>query len=312
MSAPSRTVEQVPVTTLADGHRLGLTVHTLRGAHDGPHLALVGGIHGDEPLGPETVRRILATVDPAELTGTITAVPVANPLALAALHRNTPLDGLNLNRVFPGNRTGSVTEQIAAVLCEILADSTHLIDFHSGGNFATVDYSYLHEAGADMSRAYGCSLLYSHDSYVGSATDWALRRGANAMVSELGGGGQRIDHYLDKGVSGATNVLRTLGMLPGSPSAPPVDQTIVTTLTVIQPRVGGVLLSEFGADQIGKSLAAGTVLGRILSPYTFEELEVITAPYEPSILVLTRESMTNVAPGDYGFMVADGATARPA
>ncbi|MGA8112088.1 MAG: succinylglutamate desuccinylase/aspartoacylase family protein [Actinocatenispora sp.] len=311
-TAPGREVDQIRVTTLADGHQLALTVHTVTGAHDGPRLTLFGGIHGDEPLGCETVRRILDAVDPARLSGTIVAVPVANPLAHQALSRNTPLDGMNLNRVFPGNRGGSVTEQIAAVLCEILDGSDHLIDFHSGGNFATVDYSYLHDAGAEMSKAYGCSLLYHHDSYAGSATDWALRSGVGCMVSELGGGGQRSDHFLERGVAGTMNVLRALRMLPGEPAPAPADQAVVTTLSVLQPTVGGVLLSGYGADRIGERLARGTVLGRIVSPYTFEELEVITAPYDPSILVLTRESVTNVAPGDYGFMVADGAGAVPA
>ena len=54
----------------------------------------------------------------------------------------------------------------------------------------------------------------------------------------------------------------------------------------------------------------GTTLGRILNPYTFEVLEEVKAPFEPSILVLVRESITKVDPGDYGFMVANAATAQ--
>lgn len=308
----AHTIEEIPVTTLASGHRLALTVHTLTGAQEGPRMVLFGGIHGDEPLGSETVRRVLQTVDPAELTGTIVAVPVANPYAHQALTRNTPLDGVNINRIFPGNASGSVTEQVAAALCGILEGADHFIDFHSGGNFATVEYAYIHDAGAEMSRAYGCSLLYHGAPYGGSATGWALEQGIRCMVSELGGGGQRIDEYLTKGVDGTMNVLRTVGMLPGEPTPPPADQVVVETLTVLAPTAGGVMLSDFGVDRIGERIPEGTVLGRVLSPYTFEELEVITAPYEPSILVLGRESMTNVAPGDYGFMVADGATAKPA
>lgn len=308
----AHTVEQIPVTTLASGHQLAITVHTLRGGQEGPRMVLFGGIHGDEPLGSETVRRVLETVDPAELSGTIVAVPVANPYAHQALTRNTPLDGININRIFPGNASGSVTEQVAATLCGILEGADYFIDFHSGGNFATVEYAYIHDAGAEMSRAYGCSLLYHGDPYGGSATGWALEQGIRCMVSELGGGGQRIDEYLAKGIDGTMNVLRTVGMLPGEATPPPAGQVVVETLTVLHPTVGGVMLSDFGVDRIGERIPKGTVIGRVVSPYTFEELQVITAPYEPSILVLGRESLTNVAPGDYGFMVADGATAKPA
>ncbi|TDD25932.1 succinylglutamate desuccinylase/aspartoacylase family protein [Nonomuraea diastatica] len=306
------TVEQIPVTTLAGGHRLELTVHTLRGASDGPRMVMFGGIHGDEPMGSETVRRLLDAIDPAQLSGTVVAVPVANPYAHQALTRNTPLDGVNLNRIFPGDRGGSVTEQLAAVLSGILEGADYFIDFHSGGNFATVEYAYLHDAGAEMSRAYGTSVLYRGHPYGGSATGWALEKGVRCMVSELGGGGQRIGHYLKRGVDGTLNVLRAIGMLPGDPVAPPEDQVIVDTLTTLRPAVGGTVVSDFGAARLGERVPKGTVLAKVVSPYTSEELEVITAPYEPSILVLGREHLTNVAPGDYGFMVADGATAKPA
>ena len=312
-SSAGHSVDRVPVTTLANGHRLVLTVHTLHGASSGPNLVLFGGVHGDEPMGPEVVRRVLESVNPAELSGQIVAIPVANPYAYQAASRVTPQDGVNLNRIMPGDPAGSVTEQLAATLAGILDDgTTHFIDYHSGGILPCVDYSYLHDAGAEMSRAYGCRILYHHDSYVGSTTDYALGRGINCMVSELGGGSQRVEEFLQRGVTGTHNVLRTLGMLPGDPTPAPEDQVIVDTLTVLRPGNGGVLLSEFGSGRIGETLPAGTPLGRVISPYTFEELECITAPYDPTILVLTREAVTTVHPGDYGFMVADGATAKPA
>ncbi|MFI0424697.1 succinylglutamate desuccinylase/aspartoacylase family protein [Spongiactinospora sp. 9N601] len=308
----AHTMEQVPVTTLANGHRLELTVHTLRGASAGPRMVMFGGVHGDEPMGAETVRRLVAAIDPAALRGTVVLVPVANPYAHAALTRNTPLDGMNLNRTFPGDRGGSVTEQLAAVLCEILTGADYFIDYHSGGNFASVDYAYIHDEGAEMSKAYGCRVLYAGTPYPGSATGWALTHGIACMVSELGGGGQRIDEYLARGLDGTLNVLRTLNMLPGEPVAPPADQVVVGTLSTLRPTVGGTMLCEYGVDRIGERVAKGTVLARIVHPATSEELEVLTAPYEPSILVLGRESLTNVAPGDYGLMVADGSTATPA
>jgi uncharacterized protein len=163
-----------------------------------------------------------------------------------------------------------------------------------------------------MSRAYGCQVLYEHESYVGSATDYALNRGIRSMVSELGGGMYDTGRYLDRAVNGTFNVLRAIGMSDGEASPAREDQVIVTTLTVLRPRVGGLLQAEIGADRLGEIIPAGTVLGRIVDPYTFEELQVLTAPYDPTYLVLSRSPVTQVSPGDYGFMVADGATAKPA
>lgn len=311
--ASGYTVERIPVTRLSNGHDVELVVHVIRGSKDGPKLAMFGGIHGDEPLGTEAVRRVLKQIDPDELTGTIVAVPVANPYAFEAAKRVTPIDGLNLNRIMPGDAEGSLTEQLAAKLAGILDDGcTHFIDYHSGGNLACVDYSYVHEAGAEMSRAYGCQVLYDHESYVGSATDYALARGVRSMVSELGGGMYNTEYYLDRAVTGSLNVLRTIGMLGGEVTPARDDQVVVTTLTVLRPRVGGLLQAEVGADRLGEILPAGTVLGRVIDPSTFEELQVLRAPYDPTYLVLSRASVSQVSPGDYGFMVADGATAKPA
>lgn len=311
-AATTRSLRTVPVTTLASGHQLGLAVHTLTGAGDGPRLGLVASIHGDEPMGVETVRRVLAELAGAPgLRGSVLAVPVANPYAHQALTRNTPLDGVNLNRIFPGSRTGSVTEQLAHVLAETFVGNVdYVIDFHSGGNLACVDYAYIHDESAELSRAYGTDLLYRGPGYPGSFGDLLRRNGIPSVVSELGGGGQRIEHYLARGVQGARNVLCQLGMLDGEPVRP-AHQRIVDEMRILQPRYGGLLLSEVGPDRLGTEVPAGTVLGRVLDPHTFVEQEVLTAPYQPTIMVLTRPHYTTVSPGDYGFMVADGARAVP-
>ena len=304
-----RKVTQVPVTTLANGHALELTLHELCGAEDGPTLGLTAGIHGDEPLGVETVRRLLEQVESEPLRGTLLALPVANAYAFQALTRNTPLDMSNLNRIFPGNPNGMLSEQLAHAICEQLLDRCDaIIDFHSGGNLATVDYAYIHEDDIGLAHAFSCELLYRAPYFEGTFTACARAKGIHSVVSELGGGQQRNAHYLEKGIRGALNVMRALGMLDGAPT-PPEEQTIVEELATLRPHHGGIMLSAFDPSRLGETVPQGTELARIVSPYTFEVLEVITAPFDPSILILTREGVTTVNPGDYGLMVANGATA---
>jgi uncharacterized protein len=303
-------LQHMPVTTLGNGHELTIPVHTLTGS-SGPRLGLVSGIHGDEPLAVETVRRIVESVRDDDLAGTVVAIPVANAYAHMALTRHTPLDGVNLNRTFPGAHDGTITEQIAAKLLDLLTEQVDfLIDFHSGGVLACVDYGYL-GSDKEFAKAYGPDILYAGPGYPGSLTSTLQSRGVKTLVSEFGGASARIDHYIDKGVSGARNAMRYLGLLKGN-TEQTAGQRVVQTLEKVSPRHGGILLCEYGPDRLGDTVPGGTVLGRVLSPYTFEELEVITAPYEESILILTRPSYTNVSPGDYGFMLADAATASPA
>jgi predicted deacylase len=107
------------------------------------------------------------------------------------------------------------------------------------------------------------------------------------------------------------NVLKQLGMIDGEIVRPP-QQTIVSEMAVIRPRVGGMLYPEIGLDQLGKEVRGGTLLGRVLSPYTFETLEEIRAPFDLGYMILLRGGMMRVNPGDYGYMVANAQTARDA
>jgi predicted deacylase len=304
------TVHRARVATLSNGHPLDVVVHRITGVGDGPRVAMIGGIHGDEPLGVETVRQILLGLEHEEFAGEVLAIPLANAYAFQTLTRNTPLDMSNLNRVFPGDPNGVLTEQLASTIVdELLCDVDVLIDFHSGGNLATVDYVYMHDDGR-LSSAFACEIIYRSPSFAGSLGDYARSQGVTVVVSELGGGQQRNDYYLAKGVRGARNVMKALAMLEGEPELPE-RQVIVDRMTYIRPHQGGMMLSNVTADRLGEEVPGGFELATIIDPATFEELETITAPYERSLLVLVREPVTKVDPGDYGFIIADASSATP-
>lgn len=304
----TRTLSRIPVARLSNGHQLDVVLHEIQGSADGPTLAIIAGIHGDEPLSIETVRQLLLSLEHDEIRGRVVAIPVANPYAFQSLTRNTPLDMTNLNRVFPGDPDGVFTEQLARTIVDsLLPGADVLIDYHSGGNLATVDYVYMHEEGP-LSVAFGCEILYRSASYAGTLGDYARSKGVKVVVSELGGGQQLNDHYVAKGVRGGRNVMKLLEMLDGEPELPE-RQMIVERMSYIRPHQGGLMLSNVTAAQLGEEVEHGFELARIVDPSTFEELETVTAPYDPSLLVLVREPMTKVDPGDYGFIIGDGATA---
>src|SRR4051794_11472753 len=253
---------RVPVATIANGHTLELVTHTIRGgAGDGPRLGLIAGIHGDEPLGVETIRRFVAELDPASFSGSLFVLPVANPYAFQALTRNTTLDMSNLNRIFPGDPDGMLTDQLAhAIVQQIVPNSDYLIDFHSGGNLATVDYVYLHDD-LGLAEAFGCEILFHGPSFPGSLGYHAREHGVPTVVSELGGGQQLNEHYVQKGLRGIRNVMKKLRMLPGEPERPE-RQVVVNELIVPRPPPGGLMLWEVGPSRLGEPVAKGTVLGR--------------------------------------------------
>lgn len=293
----------VEVGTLASGLPLRVALHDIRGAHPGPTVGIVAGIHGDEVAPIEAIRRLVAELDVDELTGRLVVVPVANPLAFASHTRHTAQDMQNMNRVFPGDSEGWLTEQLAYRLVEeIIPELDALIDMHAGGAMPTVDYVYIiNDEG--LSAACDTRILYRGPGYVGTFSNVAAERGVRTVVTELGGGIAADNEYVERNLRSLRNALRYLGVLPGEV----VDfgpQTVVEELQVIRPHAGGLLVPEVNAGQLGQTVPLGALLGSVYNPQTFELLEELHAPFDPTIMILTRHAVTRAEVGDYAFMVA--------
>lgn len=302
----SSTLEWIAVGTLADGAPLRVPVHTITGDRPGPTVGICAGIHGDEIPPIEAIRRFVAGLDVAHLRGTLRIMPVANPLAVQGLTRHTPQDMQNLNRIFPGDPDGWLSEQLAhAIVTHYLPGLDALIDLHSGGLFPTVDYVYILNDEA-LSRAFGFSVMYrTAQSFSGTLGTVAIERGIPTVVVEMGGGLAADETYIARGVAGIQSCLRHLSNLPGDPQ-PAVSPTIVTNLHTLRPHHGGLLVPEVRTTDLGTIVPRGHILGRIFSPYTFEELEVFTAPFERTVLILLRGTVTHVQIGDYAYMLGEG------
>ncbi|HET9014270.1 MAG TPA: succinylglutamate desuccinylase/aspartoacylase family protein [Thermomicrobiaceae bacterium] len=299
----AHTVEWVTVSALASGNPLRLPIHTFSGARPGPTVGLSAGIHGDEVPGIEVVRRVVDGLDTGALRGTLRVMPVANPLALEGLTRHTPQDMQNLNRVFPGDPGGWLTEQLAdAIAGHFLPGLDALIDLHSGGIFPTVDYVYILND-EDLSRALGFTVMYrAGRSFEGTMGTVAVDRGVRTAVVELGGGLIADAEYVRRGVAGVRSALAHLGVLPGEVQR--ADNPIVVEhLATVRARAGGLLVPEVGIADLERVVARGHLLGRTFSPYTFEEVERFEAPFDRTVLILLRGAVTRVQPGDYAYML---------
>jgi predicted deacylase len=166
----------------------------------GPTVLLMGANHGDEFEGPVTLGKLIRELAPDQIKGRLIILPAANFPAAIAGRRNSPLDGLNLNRSFPGNADGSATQQIAHYIAKILmpmADA--VIDLHSGGyslDFVFCANIYRHDAGPlrdatlALAKAFSVPLTVMFDDRGEERTILATakRLGIPALTTELGGG----------------------------------------------------------------------------------------------------------------------------
>jgi predicted deacylase len=172
---------------------------------EGPTVLLVGGVHGDEYEGPVILHRLVAGLDVARLSGRIIVIPALNGPAYQAGLRVSPIDGINLNRTFPGKRNGTATETIAHyVVTRLLPMADVVLDFHSGGSSLNYLPSVLAprwQDPVDMARlealldALGVPLVVYFDSTRAMSGEdrvignYAHKAGAFYLTGEFGGGG---------------------------------------------------------------------------------------------------------------------------
>src|SRR3989338_36575 len=103
-----------------------------RAEKDGPVLLLMAGMHGDEINGMEIIRRVIRKGWNKPSTGTIICIPVFNVFGYLNVKRELP-DGRDLNRSFPGTKSGSLASQFAYQFMKEIAPNIDLaIDFHTG------------------------------------------------------------------------------------------------------------------------------------------------------------------------------------
>lgn len=303
------TIHRPKFTTMADGSDGLLTIHELAGTGNGPTIGISGSIHGNENAGSQIIRALWPHVRDREITGRIMLLPVANPRAFAVNKRYTPIDELNLNRQFPGSRSGWYSDHLAAcITTEFLERIDIHVDLHAGTDRPTVDYVYIMND-ERLSRSFGSRVLFrpkegvAGTAYSGTTKSVTVdRRGVSSVVVELGGGIVAQEPYVTRGVAGTLNILRAAGVIDGD-VLPPPEQVVVRGIEIVRPSHGGWLETE--APPLGEEIEGGEILGKVVSPYSFETLEVIRSPVKRGLMILSHLNRNLVEPGDYGYMVGD-------
>ncbi len=249
---------------LSDGTELRVPFTVITGSQPRPRVVVTAGVHGDEFEGVRAVAALCQELDPAQLQGTVVLVPVANPPAFNAGTRVGPLDGVNLNRVFPGDPQGTISERLASMLHrEIIVDADALIDLHSGGTRYLFHpqagcYRLPDELGAQslaLARAFGLDLVWELPPRSGVCSYEAMRAGIAAIGVEIGGNGRCEPAHVELAKRGVYQVLAHLGVLASMPERSRSDQpvwrgdfTLCPASGLFQPRVA--LMEEVQAGQL--------------------------------------------------------------
>ena len=281
----------------------------------GPTVILQGGNHGDEYEGPIALGELIRDLDPAKISGRLIFVPAVNLPAVVAGRRTSPVDGLNLNRLFPGDHLGTTTPQIAAYINDVLfpmADA--FIDLHSGGSSAVNIPSAIIEPASDPGHlkrnidaviSFGAPMvvMISNRGDPRTSTATAVRAGLTVVGTELAGGGTVSIDALAMCRRGLRNVLVHLGVLPTadarpSRKRPPMYEVVAPKAYVLANETG--VFEPFHAN--GAEVSAGQPAGRIHFLANPGRTPV-TLHYESNGILYARRQPGQVRPGNLCLVV---------
>jgi predicted deacylase len=275
---------------------------TVRGKWPGPVLALIAGNHGYEYPPILALQRLRSQIDPAELSGQIIMVHAANmPSFLGRTVYFSPVDGKNLNRVYPGSTSGTVSERIAyAITTEVIEKADYVLALHCGdGNEWLRPYVYqnitgkpeLDKAMARLVMAFGIDhIVVDRNRPTDPArslycSTTAITRGKPAVTIESGSLGMSDEESVEQIVSGVHGVLRELRMKAGGPDPLSAAVYLDPTEVVTSPATG-ILYSHVECNQAvqkGALLAHitdffGKTLAEVRSPLDGLVLYVVATP----------------------------------
>jgi len=260
-------------------------------------ISVVTGIHGDELEGQyvcyEVARRIEEKMD--NLCGIVDIYPAMNPLGIDSITRGIPAFDLDMNRLFPGNIDGNMTEYIAAEIIKDVSGSDLVVDIHASNIFLTeipqIRINELNEkelvpfakkSNVDFVWIHGAStVLESTFAYSLNST------GTPCLVVEMGVGMRITKEYGDQLVDGIFSLMNELGIWKGSVSKPrkPIISKDPDDVWYLNAAAGGLFIQKV---RHWEKLKKGDLIGQIINPLSGKVLEDVISPVD-GILFTIRE-----------------------
>lgn len=281
------------------GVSVRLPLMVWRGKEDGPVLGITGAVHGDEVNGTGAIRRLIEE-PPFELKrGALILVPVVNIMGFERHSRYTP-DRRDLNRTFPGSKSGSLTGRLAhLIMDEVVKRCDFMVDLHTAAvrrtNFPNVRADMENPGCKRLANAFGAEVIVNNSGPDGSLRGEACKAGCPTIILEAGEVWKVEPSVQDLTLRGLTHIMAELDMIDMSDDVRPdtsPHQMVVHGSSWVRAGNGGFLKFHVAPGetvQKDQPLATNTGLLGV-------ENETIISPHHGIVLGMT--TMPAVSPGD--------------
>ena len=270
---------------------------------DGPRVAVLAVLHGDELEGLYVCHRLIAWLEellrshPTALRGTIELYPALNTLGLDTLTRGLPVFDTDLNRAFPGSATGPLPERLAAALMTELSGSALVVDIHASNIYLReIPQVRINQQFSNLlvpiARRMNLDLIWLHSAATVLETTVAHSLnscGTPCLVAEMGVGMRITPEYCDQLVAGILAVWKDIGILAADVTIPDTLHTPLiaddSNVHYLNAQTSGMFIPTASH---WTDVRQGELLGTIVSPFRGDILSDVRSPVD-GILFTLRE-----------------------
>lgn len=282
---------RIEIARLPTGTLIDIPVHVFNSKKPGPTVLVQAGLHGDEINGVETLRRMLENNDFEISKGAVIVVPILNVFGFIHFSRDVP-DGKDVNRSFPGSRTGSLASRIAYHYTqEILPQIDFGLDLHTGGgqrhNFPQMRFTEGDEIGQRLATLFNAPFSFPSKLISGSFRKAAHKMGKPIAVYEAGESMRFDEKSIAVGIQGVKNVLKGMKLVSGrKESAQSVSLEYRKWLRA--PRAG-MFIPEI---ENGGEMKKGQVIGMVTDTFA-KKHKKIKAPFDGYVICINHQAVVN-------------------
>ncbi len=287
-------IETIASTALAVNEKLCIQKRRIQNGRNKTRLSFVTGTHGDELEGQYLAYLLGSYIDSniTCLDGIVDIYPALNPMGIDSITRGIPMFDLDMNRIFPGTRDGTMMEVICSSIIDDISGSDVCIDLHSSNIFLkelpqirmsvptaetlmpyakhlNVDFVWVHESATVLESTLAHSLN---------------TRGTKTLVVEMGVGMRITQEYCRQAFDGIINLMVHMGIWKGE--APAVREPV----TSVNRDVGFVNSAAAGifvpCVEFGSEVRKGDHIGDVLDPLTSKVTEKVEAVCDGLVFTL--------------------------
>jgi predicted deacylase len=296
----------LPAADLYTQTNMGIPIHIFHGKYAGPKLFVTSAIHGDELNSIEIIRRLHTQKWIKNISGTLITIPVVNVYAFIIQSRYLP-DRRDLNRSFPGSKTGSLAARLANIIAEeIITKCQYGIDLHTGAlgrtNLPQLRVNLETPGAKKLAKAFEAPVIIDAKIRDGSLRQAASELGIPILVYEGGEALRYNELCIRMGVRGIAKVMNHLKMIcvPKLNKKSEFKPVITQTSRWVRASISGFVEPVKNTSK-SFMVKKGELLAYIHDPFVINASVPVVAPFDGIVIGITNLPVVNEGDAIYNI-----------